>query len=239
MKTKRIQLWSGPRNISTALMYSFAQRADTTIVDEPLYAHYLSKTTAANYHPGAAEVLASQENDGEKVVTKMMEEYDTPIVFFKQMAHHLMELDWSFLLDCEHVILTRDPREMLLSYRHQIETPTLQDIGYQKQVELLNYLKANGQKVIVLDSKQILLNPKKVLTHLCAALAIPFDKNMLHWQAGAREEDGVWAKYWYQNVHLSTGFAPYRAKTESLPEHLVDVWKAALPYYEVLAAFDS
>ena len=101
---KRINLWSGPRNISTAMMYSFAQRKDTTVFDEPLYAHYLSNSLAFTYHPGSADVLATQENDGQKVVEMMMGQHQTPIVFFKQMAHHLVELDWSFLEDCINVI---------------------------------------------------------------------------------------------------------------------------------------
>lgn len=230
----RINLWSGPRNISTAMMYSFAQRGDTTVLDEPLYAHYLSKTPAYTYHPGAAEVLATQENDGTKVIKMMLGQHETPVVFFKQMAHHLHQLNWAFLDDCVNVILTRHPKEMLPSYVKQVALPTLDDVGYSAQVSILNYLKTKGKKIIVLDAKQVLLNPEKVLSKLCKLLSIPFDANMLHWKKGARSEDGSWAKYWYENVHNSTGFAPYKPKTAPFPKRLQPLLAECLPYYEQL-----
>lgn len=231
---KRINLWSGPRNISTALMYAFAQRKDTTVIDEPLYAHYLSKSPAFKYHPGAAEVLETQENNGKKVIEKLMGNYSTDVVFFKQMAHHLIELDWSFINDCDNVILTRNPKDMLPSYNEQVETPSLYDVGYQSQVEILNYLKANNKKVIVLEAKQVLLNPEKVLKKLCERLEIPFDYTMLNWEKGARKEDGSWAKYWYKSVHNSTGFAPYKPKNQPFPEHLLTLLKECQSFYNEL-----
>lgn len=230
----RINLWSGPRNISTATMYAFAQRNDTTVFDEPLYAHYLSKSPAYDYHPGAAEVLETMENDGEKVVKMMMGEHATPVVFFKQMAHHLIELDWTFLNNCVNIILTRNPEEMLTSYNEQIETPSLQDVGYDLQLQILEYLQSKNLKVIVLEAKQVLLNPQKVLTELCEQIGIPFDEAMLHWEAGARKEDGCWAKYWYKSVHQSTGFAPYKPKNQVFPERLKPLLTQCLPYYEKL-----
>lgn len=231
---KRINLWSGPRNISTATMYSFAQRKDTTVFDEPLYAHYLSKTPAFEYHPGAAEVLASQENDGEKVVEMMMGNQETPVVFFKQMAHHLMELDWAFLEDCENIILTRNPVEMLPSYNEQVETPSLYDVGYESQIAILDYLQKKGRSVTVLDAKEVLLNPEKILKQLCENLEIPFFESMLNWEVGARKEDGSWAKYWYKSVHRSTGFAPYKAKNKVFSEKLKPLLKACEPLYKRL-----
>lgn len=234
MKTVRINLWSGPRNISTATMYAFAQRQDTTVFDEPLYAHYLSKSPAYNYHPGAAEVLATQENDGEKVVKMMMGEHATPVVFFKHMAHHLHQLDWAFMDDCLNVILTRNPVEMLPSYNEQVETPSLYDVGYESQLKVLNYLQEKGRDVVVLDAKQVLLNPRNVLQQLCERLDIPFDEVMLSWEAGAIPEDGCWAKYWYKNVHRSTGFAAYKPKTKPFPERLKPLLAECQPYYEQL-----
>ncbi|MFK7948782.1 MAG: sulfotransferase family protein [Saprospiraceae bacterium] len=231
---KRINLWSGPRNISTATMYAFAQRQDVTVFDEPLYAHYLSKTPAYEYHPGAAEVLETQENNGKKVVEMMMGNHSTEIVFFKHMAHHLIELDWSFMEDCINVILTRNPKEMLPSYNEQVETPSLYDVGYDSQLKILNYLQSKGKKVIVMEAKQVLLNPRKVLSELCKQLEIPFDKAMLEWKAGARKEDGCWAKYWYKSVHKSTGFAPYKPKTKPFPERLKSLLVECQPYYEQL-----
>ncbi|MGB0984429.1 MAG: sulfotransferase family protein, partial [Saprospiraceae bacterium] len=220
-----------------AMMYSFAQRMDTTVFDEPLYAHYLANSTAVEYHPGASEVLATQENDGTKVVQMMMGQHSTPIVFFKQMAHHLIELDWSFMDDCVNVILTRNPREMLPSYNQQVEKPSLYDVGYPAQIKVLEYLESKNLPVIVLESKEVLLNPPKVLSELCKKIDIPFDKNMLKWEAGARPEDGSWAEYWYKSVHRSTGFAPYKAKTAPFPEALESLLEEAMPLYDRVAAF--
>ena len=235
---KRINLWSGPRNISTATMYSFAQRSDTTVFDEPLYAHYLSKTPAFDYHPGAAEILATQENDGRKVVEMMMGNHSTEVVFFKHMAHHLIELDWSFMEDCVNIILTRNPREMIPSFKKVVDAPSLDDLGYPAQIKVVEYLKSIGQEVIVLESKQVLLNPRKVLSELCERIGISFDEKMLTWQAGARPEDGCWAKYWYKSVHQSTGFAPYQPKTTPFPAHLEDLYQQAKPLYDQLCSTD-
>ncbi|MDZ7719214.1 MAG: sulfotransferase family protein [Balneolaceae bacterium] len=232
--TKRICLWSGPRNISTALMYSFAQRSDTKVVDEPLYAHYLKETDADDYHPGAEEILQTMENDGKKVVQKMLSTHDKPIVFFKQMTHHLVNLDWSFLKHTVNIILTRDPKEMLPSYAKKVSQPTMRDVGYAKHLELLEYLLKTGQKPIVLVSEKVLKNPRDMLTKLCQTIGIPFDDSMLSWEKGSRPEDGSWAKYWYQNVHNSTGFKPYQPKKEPFPEHLEPLLEQCKPIYNKL-----
>ena len=200
-------------------MYSFAQRTDCKVFDEPLYAHYLSKTPARAYHPGAEEVIATMENDGEKVVRDLiLGDFDKPVVFFKHMTHHLVKLDLGFLSKTVNVLLTRDPVDMLPSYAAQVEKPTLLDVGYKQHIELLNYLQSIGQNPPVLDSKQILLDPKKVLSELCQRIDIPFEEAMLSWKAGARPEDGLWAKYWYKSVHESTGFGNYVQKSEPFPE---------------------
>jgi hypothetical protein len=233
----RICLWSGPRNLSTALMYSFAQRTDTTVFDEPLYAHYLSKTPARNYHPGAEEVIATMENDGQKVVEELiLGLHPTPVVFFKHMTHHLIHLDWGFLDHTVNILLTRDPLDMLPSYAAQVETPSLQDVGYAQHLELLHYLQSRGQNPPVLDAKQILLNPQNVLRELCERIGIPFQDRMLHWEAGARLEDGLWAKYWYHSVHQSTGFGTYAPKSASFPKSLEPLLTECQPYYDQLSA---
>lgn len=234
---KRICLWSGPRNMSTALMYSFAQRTDCKVFDEPLYAHYLSKTPAREYHPGAEEVIATMQNDGEKVVRDLiLGDFDKPVIFFKHMTHHLVNLDLGFLSKTVNVLLTRDPVDMLPSYAAQVEKPNLQDVGYKQHIELLNYLQSIGQNPPVLDSKQVLLNPKKVLSALCERIGIPFDDAMLKWKAGARPEDGSWAKHWYKSVHESTGFGKYVQKSEPFPESLKPLLEECRPYYEQLNA---
>lgn len=235
--TRRIALWSGPRNISTALMYAFAQRADTTVVDEPLYAHYLSTSPARMYHPGADEVMASQARDWRQVVASVLfGEYDTPIVFFKSMTHHLVNLEWDFLLDLTNVLLTRDPRDMLPSYAQNVQHPTLQDTGYADHLRLLNFLEAHGQTPPILEAKRVLQHPARMLSTLCHVLGIPFDPRMLHWEARPRPEDGVWAKYWYASVHRSTGFHPDTPKLAPFPEHLEPLLAACQPYYARLVA---
>src|SRR5688572_23679367 len=237
MSTKRICLWSGPRNISTALMYSFAQRNDSVVFDEPLYAHYLSKTPARAYHPGADEVIETMENDGQKVVDELiLGDFEKPVIFFKHMTHHLYNLDLGFLDQTVNVLLTRDPFDMLPSYAVNVETPTLQDVGYKQHIELLEYLQSRGQNPPVLDSKQILLNPKKVLNELCERIGIDFQDSMLSWEAGARLEDGSWAKYWYKSVHESTGFGQYVQKSQPFPDSLKPLLAECKPYYEQLSA---
>jgi len=234
---KRICLWSGPRNVSTALMYSFAQRSDCKVYDEPLYAHYLSRTPARAYHPGAEEVIETMENDGEKVVRDLiLGDCDKPVVFFKHMTHHLFDLDLGFLSRTVNVLLTRDPFDMLPSYAARVEKPTLLDVGYKQHIELLKHLQSLGQNPPVLDSKQILLNPKKVLMALCEQIGIDFQETMLSWKAGARPEDGTWAKYWYKSVHESTGFGKYSQKTDTFPESLKPLLEECTPYYEQLNA---
>ena len=233
----RICLWSGPRNVSTALMYSFAQRDDTSVFDEPLYAHYLSKTPARQYHPGAEEVIATMENDGQKVVDNLiLGEHDTPVVFFKHMTHHLHDLDMGFLDHTVNILLTRDPAEMLPSFAAWVRTPSLRDVGYALHLELLHYLQSRGRNPPILDSKQILLNPRKVLNKLCERIGIPFQEAMLSWKAGARPEDGSWARYWYKSVHESTGFGGYVKKSTPFPKHLEPLLAECIPLYEQLNA---
>ncbi|MFT5595467.1 MAG: hypothetical protein ACI9O2_000096 [Flammeovirgaceae bacterium] len=219
-QTKRICLWSGPRNVSTALMYSFAQRSDCQVFDEPLYAHYLRHTDADEYHPGANEILASMENDGEKVVEMMMGSHEKPVVFFKHMTHHLIDLNLDFLKGCINVILTRDPREMIVSFDKVIPNPTMQDVGYEAHLILMDHLERIGQKAIVLDSKEILMDPETALTKFCKAIGISFEESMLSWEAGPISEDGIWAEYWYSNVHKSTSFQAYRNKEVDFPDRL-------------------
>lgn len=232
----RIALWSGPRNISTALMYSFAQREDTKVFDEPLYGFYLKNTNAKGYHPGSEEILKTMETDGQKVVRSMLANSEKPVLFLKNMTHHLLDLDRSFMKDMVNVILTRDPREMLPSFDKVIKNPSMDDVGYQAHVELVDYFEANAIKYAVLDAKKVLENPKKILKQLCEFASIPFDERMLEWKPQQRPEDGVWAKYWYENVHKSSGFAKYYPKEETFPQHLIPLLESCQPFYQKLSA---
>lgn len=235
MTTLRINLWSGPRNVSTALLYAFLQRRDTRGVDEPLYAHYLRVSGAE--HPGREEVLAAQDSDGERVVREViLGPCDRPVLFLKQMAHHLVDLDRGFLDRCANVLLVRDPEEVLRTLVRQLPSPTLRDTGLAIQRQLQEELRARGQEPPVLDARELLLDPEGVLRELCRRLGIPFDPAMLHWPAGPRPEDGVWAPHWYENVHRSTGFAPYRPKTGAFPEELRPLLEECRPFYAALHA---
>ena len=231
----RVNLWSGPRNVSTALMYSFAQRADTRVVDEPLYAHYLRVSGAS--HPGRDEVLRSQDADGERVVREViLGACDREVLFCKQMAHHLVELDRSFLARCANVLLTRDPHDMLPSLERQLPEATLRDTGYAMLTELHEELRRIGQDPPVLDAGALIRDPRAVLGVLCERLGIRFDEAMLSWEPGPRPEDGVWARHWYEGVHRSSGFAPYRRRREPLSERSRALLAECLPHYEPLRA---
>lgn len=230
---QRICLWSGPRNVSTALMYSFAQRSDTKVIDEPLYAHYLSVSGVD--HPGREEVLKHQLNDAQKVIDEViLADYKRPVLFIKNMAHHLTGLSTEFLQQLTNIFLIRDPEEMLPSLLHQIPEPVMRDTAYKHQWELFKNLRKEAGIPLILDSKELLLNPKDVLSKLCAQLSIPFDEGMLEWKAGPIPEDGVWARHWYHNVHASTGFNPYEPKQEKVPEHLELLLEECRVYYKKL-----
>jgi len=232
--TKKICLWSGPRNISTAFMYSFAQRPDTIVFDEPLYGFYLKETIAKEYHPGADEVLNKMECDGNKVVDFMMGEFTSEVVFFKNMCHHLLDLDRSFMDDTINLILTRHPAQVISSFSKEIPNPSLLDIGIKIQAELLSELQNKSANVLVVDSNDLLKSPENYLNFLCKKLDIPFSSNMLAWVKGPKEYDGCWATHWYNNVHQSTSFQPYKEKSLNVPDHLNDLLLEAIPYYEQL-----
>lgn len=238
MPTKRINVWPSPRNVSTAFMYSFAQRKDTTVVDEPLYAHYLSKTASKAIHPMTMEILNRMEQDGQKVVDSIIfGHYYTEIALFKQMTHHLIGLDLAFIEKTANVLLIRDPKRMIASYTKIIDNPTIADIGIKMQYELFQRLKKANNLATVIDAKKLLLNPSKVLTQLCQQLAIPFDQNMLQWETGPIKEDGIWAKDWYANVHQSTGFIPYISKEITLSGDLEKLAEECQFYYDYLLEY--
>jgi hypothetical protein len=233
--TARVCLWSGPRNVSTAVMYSFRQRPDTSVVDEPLYAHYLAATGVQ--HPAVQDVISAQDSDGMHVVdTVIFGPSPTPVRFFKHMAHHLVDLDLEFIDRLENVILTRDPVEMLPSLVNQVPNPTLEGTSLPMQVRLLDRIVASGRDPIVLDSRLLLLDPESVLRELCRRLGLDFDQGMLSWPVGPKPEDGVWAPHWYHAVHQSTGFEPYRPKAEPVPGHLIALLEECRPLYARLAA---
>jgi hypothetical protein len=233
----RIAMWSGPRNISTALMRSWGNRSDTFVCDEPLYAYYLEQT--GKNHPGVAEVLASQDRDWREVVlwlTGPVPEGKT-VFYQKHMAHHLLPgIERGWLEEVTNCFLIRDPREMLTSLARKLDDPLLEDTGLPQQAEIFEQVHARtGRVPPVIDSKDVLVNPERVLGLLCKALGIAFERDMLSWAPGSRETDGVWAKYWYENVEASSGFGTYRPKPDPVPERLKGLHARCLEYYRVLA----
>ena len=240
---KRICLWSGPRNVSTALMYSFAQRADTRVIDEPLYAAYLSGAGAhrAQAHPTTKNILASQPRDLEHAVAQgMLGECGRSVLFIKNMAQHWRGLDPDLLPRFENVLLFRHPALVARSFDKVVAAPSAEDLAYPMQLEIANEMEARGLPVIGLESARVRNNPEQELRLLCERLNVPFDNGMLSWDAGPRPEDGVWAPYWYTNVHASTGFSPDLSNppaVDDLAPHLRDVVRTCLPMYERLLTY--
>jgi hypothetical protein len=234
--TVRIAMWSGPRNISTAMMRSFENRSDCAVVDEPFYAAYLARTGLD--HPMREAVLAAQPQDWRAVVDALSR-LDAPVVYEKHMAHHMLDgfgLDW--IAERRNAFLIRDPAEVLASYVAKRGEVTLEDIGAVKQRELFEREADRlGRAPPVVRGADVLADPPGVLAALCAALGIRFEATMLRWPPGPRASDGVWAPAWYDSVERSTGFeTPQRRAYPPLPDGLQRIAEAARPHYEALAA---
>jgi hypothetical protein len=233
-----IAMWSGPRNVSTALMRSFEARGDALVCDEPLYAHYLAQTGLE--HPMREEILASGETDWRAVaqVLTSAPPGGEPVFYQKHMAHHLLpniERDWLGALT--HAFLIRDPLEMLPSLDAKYPDPTLADTGLPQQVELFEAVRAaGGATPAVVDARDLLESPASVLAQLCARLDLEYTDAMLSWPKGPRSTDGVWAAHWYGSVETTTGFGTYSPRTAPCPEHLVPLLEECTPYYETLHA---
>ena len=234
--TTRIAMWSGPRNISTALMRAFSSRSDSLVVDEPLYAFYLRETGID--HPGRDQILASQANDWRRVARELTDPIDggETVFYQKHMSHHLLpQVERAWMRSLTHAFLIREPRAMLASYSKKRESATLEDLGLPQQVALYKWLEEQGELAPpVIDSRQVLEHPSSALEALCAALRIEFQESMLTWEPGIHASDGVWASHWYDAVVRSTGFHPYQSKPVELPPELEAVAVRAAPYYEFL-----
>jgi hypothetical protein len=232
-------MWSGPRNISTAMMRAFENRDDTSVTDEPFYAAFLAKT--GDVHPMREEVIASQPTDWREVAAAMTGPAPggAPIWYQKQMCHHMLPefgLDW--MEACTNAFLIRPPEQVLASYLAKRVEVTLSDIGVVRQNEIFDRVADElGHAPPVIDGSDVLADPRKALTALCDALGIGFSEKMLSWPAGRRASDGVWAPAWYDTVERSTGFTvPTRIATfDDLPDSLKPVAEAARPYYERMA----
>lgn len=232
----RIGMWSGPRNISTAMMRSWENRSDTLVVDEPFYSYYLNTTGVV--HPMNDEVIASQSSDWEEVVRQLLGPVPSgiSIYYMKLMTHHFLdEMDRDWLAHLTHVFLIRHPRDMVVSLDEKTPKPKLKDTGFPQQLEIFRWLKENtNQTCPIIDSKDLLMAPEKMLRTLCQSLGIKFSERMLEWPAGPRDSDGVWAPHWYGNVEKSTHFASYKAKQGEVRPDLKDLLDECMPYYEEL-----
>ncbi len=233
--TVRIAMWSGPRNISTAMMRAFENREDSAVVDEPLYAHYLRVTGSP--HPGAADVIASQPTDWRVVTERLRGPGPGPAVWYqKHMTHHMLpSVGRAWMADVVNVFLIRDPRAVVASYVRTRGEATLQDVGFPQQAALFEHVTGDlGRRPLVVDAADVLGDPEGTLRGLCAAVGIAFSDRMLSWPAGRRDSDGAWAPHWYANVEASTGFGRATPPPVSLPPELEAVAAAAEPLYRRL-----
>jgi len=236
-KLVRIAMWSGPRNISTAMMRSWGNRPDAFVCDEPFYACYLNATGLE--HPGAAEVIATGETNPRNVIERLVGEIPEglPIFYQKQMTHHLLpEIDRAWLAAVTNCFLIRDPREVIVSYIRKNNDPTLEDVGFVQQAEIFDWVcERTGTIPPVIDARDVLENPRKVLGLLCEAISVEFLEAMLSWPAGPRETDGIWAKHWYREVLTSTTFRrPSSGEAPEVPERLRPVYERSRECYERL-----
>lgn len=233
----RIAMWSGPRNISTALMRCFGARPDCAVTDEPLYAHYL-KVTGAD-HPAREQIIAEHEWDWQLVTRALTGPGPggKSVWYQKHMAHHLTrDMGRKWILSLTNIFLIRDPAEMITSFIKVIPNPTPADLGLPQQVDLFEWIHARtGRRPAVIDSRAVLENPPAMLARVCDHAGIPYTDAMLSWSPGARDTDGVWAPHWYDSVYKSTGFGPYKPKDEQVPERLAGVLAECQSLYDTLA----
>jgi hypothetical protein len=239
LQQRIITMWSGPRNISTALLRSWGNRADTAVIDEPFYAHYLDHT--GYDHPVAEKIIASYPTDWRDVVKQVTGEIpnNKAIFYQKQMTHHILDhIDKSWMTQVINCFLIRDPRRMILSFMKVIPNPELHQLGVQQQVEIFNYVcDVTGKIPPVISARDVLLNPRKILTKLCEAIDVPFDEAMLEWEAGKQETDGVWAEHWYGSVEKSTTFMAYKEDETPVPKHLESLLDECQDLYDQMAQY--
>ena len=233
----KIAMWSGPRNLSTAMMYSFGNRPDCAVVDEPFYAAYLAMTDID--HPMRDDILASQPQDPQAVAASLIGTNPAQKTHFyqKHMTQHMIDgvpRDW--MRDVVNVFLIRHPARVIASYGAKRENPTLDDIGFRQQAELFDLVKSWGQTPIVIDSHDIREDPEGMLRKLCHHIGLEFLPEMLSWPEGGHKDDGVWASHWYGAVWKSTGFAGAEGPLPEVEKGLLDVLEAALPFYEKMKA---
>jgi hypothetical protein len=232
---KIIAMWSGPRNISTAMMYAFGNRSDCEAWDEPFYGFALK--AGGHDHPMRQEIIGGMETDWNRLVENCTATSEKPLLYQKQMTHHMLEgYDRGFITMLSNAFLIRDPARVLASYAQKWADVDLRAIGFIQQSEIFDLVAQHlGRAPPVIDADDILEEPRTMLTRLCAALGIAFDEAMLSWPKGPKHFDGIWAPHWYNAAWKSEGFTQQRrAPLPELPAQLASIADAARPYYDKL-----
>jgi len=225
-------MWSGPRNLSTALMRSFENREDTKVWDEPFYAYYLKETK--KNHPLANEIINKYETNLEKIIDLVTAEKDF-IYFQKHMSHHIIKkIPINWITKGINCFLIRHPKEVLLSYIQKNDLIDSNDLGYPAQLRLFNYIKTSNKKILVIDAKDLSEKPEIILKKICKKINIPFTEKMLNWPKGRRDSDGIWEKIWYKNVKSSTSFNKILNKEYEIPKKYNHIYNECLRIYDQL-----
>jgi len=229
-------MWSGPRNISTAMMRSWGSRSDTFVIDEPYYAYYLSQNDLE--HPGRDEVISEGELDSDKVSQGLVNDTkdSCSIYYQKHITHHLLDsIDREWMKSVINFFLIRDPKDMIISYSKVHPNLNMHLLGLEEQNEIFEYVKnITGEIPPIVDAKDVLLNPRNILSKLCGNIGITFSEEMLSWSRGPRDTDGNWGKYWYKNVMNSTGFNEYKSKKEDVPKEYEQLYQKCYILYKKL-----
>ena len=229
-------MWSGPRNLSTALMRSFENREDTKVWDEPFYAYYLKETK--KNHPLANEIIKKYETNLEKIIDLVTEENDF-IYFQKHMSHHIIKkIPINWITKGINCFLIRHPKEVLLSYIQKNDLIDSNDLGYPAQLRLFNYIKTSNKKILVIDAKDLSEKPEIILKKICKKINIPFTEKMLNWPKGRRDSDGIWEKIWYKNVKSSTSFNKILNKEYEIPKKYNHIYNECLKIYDQLKIYN-
>ncbi|WOJ98115.1 HAD family hydrolase [Congregibacter brevis] len=228
MKVTRVAMWSGPRNISTAMMRSFENRSDCAVIDEPFYAAYLAETGLD--HPGRADILSSQTQDWQEVAKALCEDEPAALYYQKHMTQHILpDMDLAFTDGLSNCFLIREPRRIIASYARVRSDFTLEELGFTQQAALFDReCDRLGRVPPVLDAALTLADPASVLSQLCSLVSVPFSDAMLSWPKGPRDTDGVWAPHWYESVWASSGFATSPSKADSDVEQALSTPQAEM-----------
>ena len=230
-----VACWSGPRNISTALMRSWSSRKDTFVTDEPFYAYYLKETKLK--HPFYKEIINKYSSNYDEIVKYLISRNpkNKTIWYQKHMAHHIFDfnnIEW--VNNCENCILLRHPKEVISSYSKKNKLDSVEELGYPQQYEIIKYLKKMNKSYVIIDSNELLKNPEKVLSQWCMKINIKFDKSMLRWKEGNHSSDGIWWKSWYDNVIKTTRFKQYEKKDINIENKYDSIYNESMKYYTYL-----